>query len=147
MENNVTQLKPAETGNSFDELNGLCRTRLTLLEQVGQLNAELTKCDTRILEIVGHDEEGKLKFGTDDYDVETTGKVNRTVDQSKLPAIAARMPVQLFDRVFKKSYRLDLKEYRYMQNNESESFDVIKDAVTSKPGKTGLVVKPAKKEA
>lgn len=138
--NNVTPISSAQ--NSFDELNRLAGALYRMRQQRDEISAEIAELETKIISMVGHKEEGKATVHTDDFDIETNGKLTRSLDQKAIPKIANTLPAQLFDMVFKHSYKLDLKNYRHMQNNEPEVFAVIKDAVTTKEAKTGLVIKP-----
>ena len=93
-----------------------------------------------LIQAVGVKDEGTQSFNTDNYKISTTGKINRTVDAKKVEEIAQQLPEPLYNRLFKFKPSLDLKEYRYIENNEPQYHKIVSRAVTAKPAKPTLKI-------
>lgn len=106
-------------------------------------DARLVRLDieAQILELVGVDAEGTKTVKGDQYQLSTTGKVNRTIDQRKLSDLKSKIPTPLFKRLISYTPKLNLKEYRFIEANEPDYFALIAPAVTSKPAKPSVSIK------
>lgn len=83
--------------------------------------------------------EGAVVTTGRDTKVTVTYGVNRTVDQAALNALWPQLP-EGARRVFPVKHGIDLKELRYWQANEPETYAVIAQAITAKPAKPSVKV-------
>lgn len=102
------------------------------------------KVESQIIDHCGHKEEGAQSFNTEIFKITTTGKMTRTIDQSKLDELRANIPQALFNRLFTYKPTLVLREYKYIQKNEPDSFQEVSKVITAKPAKTALKVEAVK---
>lgn len=109
-------------------------------QAVAYAKTQLDAAEAALVAAVPCELEGSLTTEGDYYRVVTTGRLIRTIDVKKLDEIRALVPAAIFSRVFKFSPELSVRDYRFVENNEPEIFKVIAEAVTAKPGKTGLKV-------
>jgi len=112
-------------------------------EAKAEFNEAKSKMDNAfqcLIQAVGVKDEGTQSFNTDNYKISTTGKINRTVDAKKVEEIAQQLPEPLYNRLFKFKPSLDLKEYRYIENNEPQYHKIVSRAVTAKPAKPTLKI-------
>jgi phage baseplate assembly protein W len=96
--------------------------------------------EEQILALVGSKPEGSETHETEYYRITVTGNVRRSVDAAALAAVQSEIPQAIFDRVFKYEPKLDLREMRYVQNNEPGIYSTIAQAITAKPGKPTIKV-------
>lgn len=97
--------------------------------------------EEQIIERVGVKEEGPTNANGERYRLFTAGKITRTLDADAVEALRERIPAPLYNRLFNFLPKLDLKEYRYIRNNEPDYFALLDKAVTSKPAKPTVFVK------
>lgn len=94
-----------------------------------------------IIDIIGAEVEGSFTLTGDHYQVTTIGKLTRSIDAAKLPDIQSKIPQPLYERLFTYKPSLNLKELRYIQNNEPEYYEIVSEAITTKPAKTAVTFK------
>lgn len=72
------------------------------------------------------------------YKATATFTVNRSIDAAALEAIREQIPVPLFEQAV--SYKPSLVQagVRYLQQNEPETYAVLAQAITAKPGKPSV---------
>lgn len=121
-------------------LDNLIFALLEAKAEMARAKQAYTEIEDQVLAEVGHKDEGTQHQETAFYKVTTTGRMNRTVDERELRMVQDSVPGDIFSRVFRFKPALDLKEYRFIQNNEPEIFQLVSSCVTSKPGKPGLKV-------
>jgi hypothetical protein len=98
----------------------------------------------QIIDYCGHKEEGAAKFNTENFTITTTGKLNRSIDESKLAELQNAIPQPLFDRLFNYKPALNLRELRYIEQNEPEYYKTVSKVITTKPGKPSLKIEASK---
>lgn len=134
----VAQLQAVKTTD--EKINELAQAYQVLKEQESHLKVEMQTISDQLVELVGTKEEGSVSAKTDAFKVTVTGKLNRSLDADKVQALASTLPAPLYNRLFKFKPSLDLKEMRYVQNNEPDFWAHIAPAITAKPGKPSLKV-------
>lgn len=97
--------------------------------------------EDQIIELVGTKPEGTTKASGERFELATTGKITRTVDEAVVANLRDKVPGPLFDRLFSYSPKLNLREYRYIEQHEPDYFALVAQAVTSKPAKASVSVK------
>lgn len=122
-------------------------TLLALIEEYNYKRATLDAAKRAFDDIenqltveVGAKEEGSFTAHIGDFKVTTTGRLNRKVDERKLMEIASALPTALANRLVKTKHEINLKEFRYIENNEPELFKIVAEAVTTTPAKTSIKV-------
>jgi hypothetical protein len=111
-----------------------------------ELSAKIARqgIEDQIIEIVGTKPEGTTKVRGERFELSTTGKITRTLDDAVVANLRDKVPGPLFDRLFSFSPKLNLREYRYVEANEADYFALVSQAVTSKPAKASVSVKGIK---
>jgi|TARA_Y100000310_G_scaffold299273_1_gene333984 hypothetical protein len=93
-----------------------------------------------IIAKMGAHEEGALTIQSDYYKITTTGKVSRTLDQSKVPELIAELPEALAAKLFKVEFKLNTKLLKSLPDTNPEMAKKVSAAITAKPGKTTVSV-------
>lgn len=97
--------------------------------------------EEQIIAAMGVKDEGSFSLEGSRYKVTTTGKLTRTVDDDTLEAIADQIPVAIWNRLVSYTPKLNLKELRYVEQNEPELFAILAKAITTKPAKPSVAIK------
>lgn len=109
-------------------------------ERLDEARAELDEAHDALVSACTVRNEGAAQTLGGAYKVTVTAKVNRTIDVAALNALWPEIP-EGARRVFPAKPSLDLKELRYWQNNEPETYArFIAPAITAKPGKPAVKV-------
>lgn len=85
-------------------------------------------------------EEGTFAEHGTYYTVKVTTKLSRTIDKAKLADVVGLVPEAIFHRLFEYEPKLNLKELRYVHQNEPHFYAVVAPAITTKPAKTAVAV-------
>lgn len=94
-----------------------------------------------IIKKVGAETEGAFTVKGDSYQITTTGKLTRTINEKLLPEVQSEIPTPLFERLFRYKPSLNTKELKYIENNEPEYYAIVAKAITTKPAKTAVSFK------
>ena len=84
--------------------------------------------------------EGDVRVTGNAYRAIATFKVNRTLDVAALAAIRGQIPVALFEQAIEYKPAIKLAGLRFLQNNEPQTYAVLAQALTAKPGKPSVRV-------
>lgn len=98
-----------------------------------------------IVAMTGAREEGAETHKTDRYAIAVTGKLNRTLDLDLWHAIVEQVPAAL--RPIKVKEELDEKGVKWLRDNDPEIYAIVAQAITTKPAKTAVTVKPIEQKA
>ena len=121
-------------------INLLCNELNHLKQTEKNLKQKIDSVSSQIISMVGHETEGATRVESDVFKITTTGKLNRTIDQSSLQAVQDAIPAPLFLKAIKFKPSIDLKGLRYLENNELETYKMLSNAIITKSGKTSLTV-------
>jgi hypothetical protein len=105
-----------------------------------QATARRIATEQRLVELVGHKEEGDQRTMGREWKVITTGVINRKFDEAALDAIRPSIPAALFEQCVRYKPEPITAGLRYLRNNEPETYAVLAQALTATPGKTGVRV-------
>ncbi len=75
------------------------------------------------------------------YKVTVSTKLTRTLDAERVAALDAEIPAEILRRVITYKPSLNLREYRYIEQNEPAFFAALAKAVTTKPAKPTIDVR------
>lgn len=89
---------------------------------------------------IGHKPEGTFSLVLGEYKVTTTGKINRTINADRWSDVAAELPAPIANRLVSMKPHLNVRELKFMRNNEPSIYQLVSQAITSKPAKTSLKV-------
>lgn len=84
--------------------------------------------------------EGTHKSSAGAYTVTVRSSMTRTIDRDVLVQIAPQIPEAIGKRLFRWKPELDLRELRYVQDNEPELYGIVAQAITMKPAKPSISV-------
>lgn len=119
------------------KLEELSRAKIASIEAL-QREERLKR---EILDLVGyHEERAHSVVINDRWKVTTQGRINRTIDTRQWESVEQKIPEGIAKRVVKLKPSLNLRELRFIQNNEPELYRIIATAITAKPGKPSLTV-------
>lgn len=105
-----------------------------------QATARRVATEQRLVELVGHKEEGDQRTAGHEWKVITTGVLNRKFDDAALSALREAMPAALFEQCVRYKPEPITAGLRYLRNNEPEAYALIAQALTVTPGKVGVRV-------
>lgn len=125
-------------------LDELAAQLLTAKERENDARLIRQDIEDQIVALVGTKPEGTTKAAGQRFEVSTTGKMTRTLDDAVVATLRDKVPGPLFDRLFNYSPKLNLREYRYVEANEPDYFALVSKAVTTKPAKASVSVKEVK---
>ena len=92
----------------------------------------------QIVALTGCRDEGSQTHTAEHWKITITGRINRTLDREKWSEIRDQIPPHL--RPVKES--LDDAGVKWLRDNEPDLYSLIAQAVTAKPGKPGVQIKP-----
>ena len=111
------------------------------LKKTGDLISVLQE---QLAEAIAADkDEGSKTQTTEHWKITVTKKLNRRVIEEDLENALNQLPQPLVNRLIHWKPALDLKEWRYVQDNEPEYALALADNIETKPGKPYVTVKPA----
>lgn len=84
--------------------------------------------------------EGTTRVAAGAYKVTVRTSVSRSVDQEKLQELAKKIPEAVGKRLFRWKPELEMRELRYLQDNEPGMYSVLAEAITAKPAKPSVSV-------
>lgn len=84
--------------------------------------------------------EGDVRVTGAQYRAIATFKVNRSLDAAALSAVKGRVPEALFEQAIEYKPAIKLAGLRFLQNNEPQTYAVLAQALTAKPGKPSVRV-------
>lgn len=129
------------TQTEMAALEGACLELEVAKEMEAQATATRIHAEQRLLALgVALRPEGSVTTIIRDWKIVTTGRVNRNIDDAVLDAIRADVPSALFDRAIRYKPSLVLDGLRYLQNNEPDTYAVLAQAITAKPGKPSVTI-------
>lgn len=104
-------------------------------------NQRRLEAERDVLHLLGEIEaEGTHKSSAGAYTVTVRSSMNRTLDRDVLVQIAPQIPEQIAKRLFRWKPELELRELRYIQDNEPELYGIVAQAITMKPAKPSISV-------
>jgi len=122
----------------IDEIAQQWREAKAAEEAARQARLEAEKL---LLECMGKlADEGKQHQDTTWFRVTVTTRINRKVDSEILEKIQDQIPLPIRANVLRYKPELDLKEMRYLQNNEPALYAILAQAITATPAKPSISV-------
>lgn len=132
------KLSPVQQkSDSLAELIEAYTKQKAILDEAKQKFAAI---EEELTEEVGFKPEGSSTFHIHGHKITTTGRMTRKLDEKVWAKIAQAVPGPIVNRLIKTKLDIDLKELRYIQNNEPNLFEHIAQAITAKPGKPSIKV-------
>lgn len=98
--------------------------------------------ESRLIAEVGAKEEGSLTVHIDDHKVTTTGKMTRKLDPKAWAKLAPQLPETLTKMLIRNKPELNLRAYRDLADANPTAFELVSQAVITKPAKPTIKVEP-----
>lgn len=98
--------------------------------------------ESRLIAEVGTKEEGSLTVHIDDHKVTTTGKMTRKLDPKAWAKLAPELPATLIGMLIRNKPELNLRAYRDLADANPTAFELVSQAVITKPAKPTIKVEP-----
>ena len=103
--------------------------------------------ESALLAIIGDlPAEGTFRHSAGGLTAIVQTSVRRTVDQSKLLEVAPYIPEAIRNRLIRWKPDLDTHELRYIESNEPRLYEIVAEAVTTKPAKPSIRIEPTKQK-
>lgn len=102
------------------------------------------EAEKAIIDTLGCKDEGSTTTKTDQYTVTITGKINRTLDPATWENIKSHVPESLHPVKYKPE--IDLTGLRWLEQNDKGVYATVCQAISAKPGKPSVTIKPTSKE-
>ena len=127
------------------DINVLAEKLIKAKQDEDAAKKERINCELALIDICGAKAEGSMTLNTANYRVETKAVMLRTIDQSAFDQLMSSIGDDLKSMIssavnFKPSLRLT--EYRELANQFPEARAELDRVVTSRQGKTQVLVKP-----
>lgn len=104
-------------------------------------NRQRLEAEKQLLAALGEiDAEGTTNVEAGSYKVTIRCTVNRAFDHDVLKRVRRALPEEIDRRLIRWKPEVDLKELRYLQNNEVELYGVVAQAITMKPAKPSISI-------
>lgn len=71
----------------------------------------------------------------------TRQSITRSVNGDGAEALRAKLPSALFDRLIRWKPEVDAREFNYLKNNEPETYRIVAEYITVKPGSVSVEIK------
>jgi len=124
-----------EQNEELDELVTQWRS-VKLREEDAKL--ERYALEERIADAVGRKSEGSTTREVAGGKLKLTHRVNRTLDADAFERIRGELPAGYAENLVRYKASLVLDHYRWLEENDPETFRILARAVTSKPSKVGV---------
>lgn len=98
------------------------------------------KAEADLLALLPSTAEGTVTEVVGDLKVSVRYSMNRTVDQAKLSEIAPQVPEAIGKRLFRWKADIEIREMRFLQNNEPDMYALVAQAITAKPAKPSISI-------
>lgn len=110
-------------------------------DNLERARAVMAEANGELLTLLGHKPEGSFTVVVNDqWKVTTTGKVDRRL-LPNFAAIRAQIPPALLNRLVRTKDELNVRELKFIENNEPEIYAYLAQAIEIKPGKPSVEVK------
>ena len=96
--------------------------------------------ERQLSELMGSKAEGQITATAGRYKVTAKHKVNRTLDVKKWNEIKDQIEPAIADNLIRYKASLDLKGYRWIEENRPDVFDLVSEVVTRKPAQVGFTI-------
>lgn len=97
--------------------------------------------EDQIIELMGANEEGSRHLAGEQYQITTTGKLNRKIINPQ--GLIEALPHLISNRLVKTSYSFDIRELRFLENNEPDIYrEFVAPYTEVKPAKIAVSVGP-----
>lgn len=106
-------------------------------------NAARIEAEQRLCGLLTLQTEGTTKACAGVYRVTVTTKLNRALDVEKLADLDKKIPAAILRRLVDYKPTLNLRELRYVEQNEPEHYKAFSQALTVKPAKPSVKVEVA----
>lgn len=97
--------------------------------------------EDQILAVAHSDKaEGSTTLEAGRWKVTIQNKLSRTIDSDQLVRLQDQIPSPILNRVVRYKPSLDVREWKYIENNEPQYAAILSAAITTKPAKPYLKV-------
>lgn len=106
-----------------------------------EANRARLEIEAKIVAMMPSDkDEGTTNESTESFKIKVERKLTRTVDVEVLALVAARLPEHVRDRLIRTKFEMDMREMRFLENNEPALYQIAAEAVTVKPAKPAVSI-------
>lgn len=105
-------------------------------------NTKRIEIENQLLELTPSKESGTAKIEGDFSSVAVRFGVTHKVDARALAHIWKKIPEAISARLFRNKPELVKKEFDYIRDNEPDLYRTLSEAISSKPSKPSIAVKP-----
>jgi hypothetical protein len=123
-------------------LDTLCLALMRAKENEEQARETRVAIESEIVSLVEARDEGSVTTTGEQFKASVTFTVNRTIDREAVLALRDQVPSALFFRAFDYRPAIVLEGLRYLRNNEPDTYALLAQAITAKPGKPSVKVEP-----
>jgi hypothetical protein len=139
------RLKAVPTSNT--------QTRAQLLDQLAseidiakrverEATARRHAAEEQIRSLIDGEPESTAREQTPNFTIKVERKVTRSWDTDTLSAVYAEIPEAIRERLIRTKYEVEVRELRYIENNEPAVYAIIAAALVTKPSKPAVTVEP-----
>lgn len=127
------------------------RTIDELIDQQETLKLHIKRLQNQLddvnQKIIGHVElkaEGSTTLKTGTHKVTTTQSIRREVNKEKAQDVVKLLPPEIGNLIFDYKVTLNTKLFKQIQDQQPENYNIICEAVTSKPSKPSVKIEEIK---
>lgn len=103
-------------------------------------NARRLEIEKTICALVDGKTEGSVKTEVGPYKVKVEFKLSRSLNPEKLAGMDKKIPVAILQRLVEYAPKLNLRELRYIEQNEPAHYKAFADCLMVKPAKTSISI-------
>ena len=103
-------------------------------------NEARLEIEKKLLELLEKKDEGTVTVKTDYFKISATFGIDRKVDPEIVASLSQELDEEQYQRLFKWTPGIDLKELRYLDEHKPEVYRLAAKAITAKPKKPSLKV-------
>lgn len=142
---NLTLVTPAASTGAAAQpttLDDLAAAHLQAKAELDAARARLDAINNQIIKTVGTKDEGSFSVEGDEFKITTRQDIRRSVDPKLAQDVYRSLPRDIADAIFDWKPSLNLKLFRELAKYQADTHALISTAVTSKPSKPSVSVKP-----
>jgi len=129
------EIKEAEHTREDEEHQAVVRL-MVLRNTLAEVKDQLAEAETAVLGIVGRlPREGTVEREVGNHKIKVQQRITRSVDSSRIDKVMSELPDYVSARLFKPSYKVAMKELRFLEENDIKTYRLAKRAIKARQAK------------
>jgi len=109
---------------------------MVLRKTLSDVKEQLAEAEAAVLGIVGKlPREGVAEKVVGNHKIKVQQRITRSVDSSRIEKVMSDLPDYVNERLFKPSYKVTMKELRFLEDNDIKTYRLAKRAIKARQAK------------